>query len=409
MQKSFFYVLISTFLLVLGTYISGTILTPYARDMGATWFQTGILTGSMYIIRLFFGTPIGRLADKRGTLIVLRYSLFLYPFIAAAYYFAGNIAALIGARLLHGIASAMMLPMGMAYVGDTSPSGKEGKYMSIYNLSVILASGSGPIMSTMIADTYNYKVTFQVLFVLAILAYLVIQFSFWEQKKNGFLADVSKDKPDCKANGTGKQSEREKFSLIKSFKQSGGLWALGLANLSLAAVTSLVGFFFLPFLEVRGLSLRYTGVFIAVYYLVSGVVQLPLGKIIDKHNKYAAALISGFGTAFAVLLFPFTHSIAALTIVMILTALASASFLTTVSSLSIIIGRERGMGNTMGLLNSVNSGGMIFSCVLLGLLPGEGSYYNLFFYFTGIAIIVSTLLFAILWPANRRNTKVLNG
>ena len=67
------------------------------------------------------------------------------------------------------------------------------------------------------------------------------------------------------------------------------------------------------------------------------------------------------------------------------------------------------MGNTMGLLNSVNSGGMIFSCVLLGLLPGEGSYYNLFFYFTGIAIIVSTILFAILWPSNRRNRKILNG
>lgn len=64
MKKSFIFVLASSFLLILGTYISGTILTPYAINIGATWFQVGVLSGSMYVIRLLFGTYIGKIADR---------------------------------------------------------------------------------------------------------------------------------------------------------------------------------------------------------------------------------------------------------------------------------------------------------------------------------------------------------
>lgn len=384
MSKSFMFVLISTFLLVLGTYISGTILTPYAQDMGATWFQIGILSGSLYVIRLVFGTPIGKLADKRGTLAVLKYSLMLYPVIAVAYFFAWNIYSLMCARLLHGVASAMMLPMGMAYVGHISPKGKEGKYMSIYNLSVILASGIGPMLSTVIAGYFKYKATFLVLFVLAILALLVIRLSNEEPETN--IAIKSKQE-EIGQSGT-------ESNLVK------GIMALGFANIALAVVSSLIGFFFVPFLKSKGLDLKYTGFFIAIYYFASGMIQIPLGKFIDKHNKYLAVLISGFGTAASLIIFPLTDNIYILCFGMILTAVASASLLTTVSSLSVLIGRKQGMGNTMGLLSSINSAGMIFGCISLGLLPGNGESFELFFYFSSIIMIVSTILFSVLWSRN---------
>jgi MFS family permease len=416
MSKSFLYVLISTFLLVLGTYISGTILTPYAQDMGATWFQIGILSGSMYVIRLIFGTPIGRLADRRGALAVLKYSLMLYPIIAAAYFFAGNIYLLTCARLLHGMASAMMLPMGMAYVGHISPDGKEGKYMSIYNLTVILASGIGPMLSTMIAGFFDYKATFLVLFLLAILALMVIRLSHEGNKTVGIKRPEREEISRKEARISRKAAEINRKAVEIDRKAAelsqGGmtgkykrLAALGFANIALAVVTSLVGFFFVPFLEDRGLALKYTGSYIAVYYFVSGIIQLPLGKFLDRHNKYTAALVSGFGTAAALSIFLFTDHIFVLCFGMILTALASASFLTAVSSLSVFVGRELGMGNTMGLLNSINSAGMIFACVLLGLLPGSGNNYELFFYFSGIAMTVSTVLFSILWPKGMRQRK----
>lgn len=77
MRKSLILVLAAVFLLVLGAFISATILTPYAQSMGATWIQIGVLSGGMYAVRLFIGTSAGRMADRRGTLVVL----FIIPFL----------------------------------------------------------------------------------------------------------------------------------------------------------------------------------------------------------------------------------------------------------------------------------------------------------------------------------------
>jgi MFS transporter, DHA1 family, multidrug resistance protein len=74
-RKEITLLLSSVLILVYGTYIAGTILTPYAKSLGATGIAIGIISGALYIVRLFVGTSIGRLADKKGALTVLKYSL----------------------------------------------------------------------------------------------------------------------------------------------------------------------------------------------------------------------------------------------------------------------------------------------------------------------------------------------
>ncbi len=382
LSKSFIFVLTATFLLVLGTYVSGTILTPFAQSMGATWFEIGILSCSMYIIRLVFGTPIGRLSDKKGALKMLKYSLILYPFIAVAYYLAFNMGSLIAARLFHGVASAMMLPMGMAYVGEISPQGEEGRYMSLYNLIVILASGTGPVISTVIAGHFGYKSAFAVLFALALMALVSIQYAV--ESKGEKTAEA------VPAAGGGRKRTTVKLG-------NRNLLALGFANISLSVVSSLVGFFMIPYLKAAGMELEYTGFIIAVYYIVSGGIQVPAGKLIDRHNKFALILLTGFGTAAALAVFPLSGGIVSICFCMMLTALGAASFQTAVSSLSIVAGRRLGMGSTMGFLSTANSIGMIFGSITLSLLPGSGQNFEQFFYFSGAVMAISTLLFAVFW------------
>ncbi len=88
----------------------------------------------------------------------------IYPFIAAAYYTSHNISQLIGTRLLHGIASAMMLPMAKAYIGEVSKQGKEGRYMGIYNTIILFASGLGPLTATAVSYRFGYRTAFATLF-----------------------------------------------------------------------------------------------------------------------------------------------------------------------------------------------------------------------------------------------------
>ena len=128
----------------------------------------------MYVVRLLFGTPIGRLSQKKGAKTILTYSLMLYPFIAVAYWISWNIPSLIAARLFHGIASAMMLPMAMAYIGEISPIGQEGRYMGIYNTILFVASASGPLAGGLIYDKFGIRHAFLTLFLLALSSVIII-------------------------------------------------------------------------------------------------------------------------------------------------------------------------------------------------------------------------------------------
>ena len=56
MPRTVLLVLLAVFLLLLGTFISGTILTPYAQSLGANLFSIGVLSRSMYIVRSLVGT-----------------------------------------------------------------------------------------------------------------------------------------------------------------------------------------------------------------------------------------------------------------------------------------------------------------------------------------------------------------
>ncbi len=399
MSKSLILVITAVFLLVTGTFISGTILTPYAQDIGASWVQIGILSASMYVVRLFVGTPVGRLADKKGTLEVLKYSLMLYPIIAIAYWFSSNIFSLIFTRLLHGLASAMMLPMGMAYIGQAAPKGKEGRFVAIYNSCVLLASGIGPFISTIVAGFNhhrNYRATFATLFVLAVMAFLILLLSRNGQKKpaGGYNGVDGNRNRNRNGNGNGNASST---GLIKNQR----IMALSAANIALAVISSLIGFFLIPFLEEMGMELIFTGSIIAIYNIISGMIQIPLGKITDRYNKINIIVLSGVFISLALMIFPLTKNIWIIIAAMIIVSMGSAALLASTSALSVIVGREAGMGSTMGFLSTSNSVGMVFGCIALSFMPGAGYNYKALFIFSSITLIVCTILFTVLWNMKR--------
>jgi MFS transporter, DHA1 family, multidrug resistance protein len=385
MPKKVAFVLLSVFMLVLGAFISGTILTPYAKSLGGTWLSVGVLSSSMYVVRLFVGVPIGRLADRKGTLTVLKYSLILFPFIAIVYWVSGNVPALIGARLFHGLASAMLLPMAMAYLGQVSPEGEEGRYMSIYNAVFLAASGIGPLISTMLADRFHsYRVTFISLFVLAVLALIILLASLKINTGSEIHA-----KP-------GQTVEMNRISTAALYKNT-GLLALSLIYIALAVISSLIGFFILPFLTARGIPLLYAGMIIAIYNLVSGMIQIPFGRLSDRYDKYRITMLAGIVTSAALLLFPATNNPWVMAIAIAVIAIGSAALLSASSAFSAIVGRETGMGSSMGFLNTANSAGMIFGCISLSLMPYTPYGFEAFFFLSGSITIVCTVLFSVLW------------
>jgi DHA1 family multidrug resistance protein-like MFS transporter len=389
LRKDVIFLGIAVFLLVLGTYVAGTILAPYAESLGATSIWVALITSGLYIVRLFTGVPIGKLADRKGSLAILNYSLILYLFIAIAYWMAFNPWTLLGARLLHGLASAMMLPMAMAYIGGASPVNQEGYYMGFYNMIVLIASGIGPQIATVITAYRGLKSTFVVLFILALIALLLL----WLLRNSTH--------HDIMPAGI---TEKAKADWVW---KSPGLIALSSVNIAMAIILSLMGFFFIKFPLSRGINIVSVGSLLALYNLLTGLAQIPFGKLFDRWNKSLFIILAGISVSLLLFAFPLCNSLWMMFLLIAILGFLSAVVLAASSALSAVVGRTIGMNSTMGFLGTASSVGMVLGCTVLSIIPSRFGI-DFIFYISGGIVIIGVLIFVLLWDKSYRLQKKEN-
>ncbi len=138
------------------------VLTPYARDLGANGFQIGMVVGAIYATRLFLQPVIGSFADRHGYRTLLIFGTLLYIPIGVVYASAGNVTVLIVARLLHGVGSAIVLPMVMAVLGSHAGT-RGGAAMARFNLAQWLGYAVGPIIGGLIIEFFGSETVFLLL------------------------------------------------------------------------------------------------------------------------------------------------------------------------------------------------------------------------------------------------------
>ena len=384
MRKEFWVVCASLFLLVSGTYISGTLLVPYASALGGTSFSIGVVYGAMYIVRLIFGGPIGHLSQRRGTKAILQLSLMLYPFIAAAYVVSWNIPSLLGARILHGFASAMMLPMAMAYIAQVSPAGQEGRYMGIYNTILFAASAIGPVMGGVVYDRYGIKQAFYLLLLLALAALAIMLLAVKAEKGR-------RDYPPGSIN-TVRLSGGPGLGILRIR----GMVGLSAMNIVQAVTAALLGATFTQLSLSIGMKMNIIGLLIALNNAIIGAVQIPLGKVVDRINKPKITIVSGIGMTLWVVLLPMVQTVWGMALLLVILGLFMAVNLSCVTALSAILGKESGMGFMMGFLGSANSLGTIIGYLALGSITDRLGIRSAF-YLTGSLSVLALLLFGIQW------------
>ena len=127
MKKVFPILALCVFTSTLGIGIVSPLLPIYATNMGASGLWLGVIVAA-YFVSNSLAVPIaGRLSDRRGRKIFITVGLFIYAVISASYVISDTIVYLALVRLLHGVAGAAIIPIAVAYVGDLSPKGEEGK------------------------------------------------------------------------------------------------------------------------------------------------------------------------------------------------------------------------------------------------------------------------------------------
>ncbi|MBW2569781.1 MAG: MFS transporter, partial [Deltaproteobacteria bacterium] len=285
--------------------------------------------------------------------------------------------ALITVRFFHGISSAMMMPVILAYVGDITPIGSEGLTMGLFNMAMFLGLSLGPLAGGVIKDNFGLNVSFVCMGFLALTGFLLTLFLLPPKKSEHII---------CSRN-----------SVIpwKQLLKDRNIAGLYIFRFSYATCIGII-WGFLPVLADSELSLSSSsiGLLVMIGVFVSGALQLPMGYIADKINKNAMVITGGIISGFAIFAFDLATSFNELFTANILFGIGGSISMSALMALAVIHGnKSKAMGSVMGMLTMAHSMGMLLGALSAGLIMDIFQLRQAFSFGSLIMIFGSVIFF----------------
>ncbi len=343
---------------ITGVGIVVPLLPVYARNMGAGGLYIGLIFGAFSISRTFLLPFFGRWSDRRGRKPFIITGLFCYALVSVAFIVFTQVYQLIIIRFFQGVASAMVMPVIQAYVGDITPKGREGFVMGLFNMSLFFGLSLGPVAGGFINDHFNLQAAFACMGVLAIVGAAL---SLW-------LLPATRDEVGLRRGRPPLQ-----WTAIIGDRVMIGLFAFRLAY------TTGIGIIwgFLPVLADAQfhLSSSQIGILVMLGVLVSGLIQTPMGYLADRINRKAMVVTGGLLAGLAVLSYQWASSHAQLYAASIAFGLGGGTAMPAVMAVAVLKGHQtESMGSVMAVLTVAHSLGMLLGAVMAGAMM---DWYNL--------------------------------
>ncbi|HJY82723.1 MAG TPA: MFS transporter, partial [Candidatus Binatia bacterium] len=175
-MQPLFILSLALFSTMLGNGVVVPFLPLYVQQFGAAGLGVGFLFSAHSTSRTFLLPVIGKVSDRWGRKKFLLAGLLCYALSSVAFLLANSMVALILIMAFQGIATAMVQPVSMAYVGDLTPKGQEGTYTGYVNTAFLGGVAGGPLLGGVIKDLFNMQASFLILGVLSLLSFLLLLF-----------------------------------------------------------------------------------------------------------------------------------------------------------------------------------------------------------------------------------------
>ena len=339
------------FTTVTGVGIVVPLLPVYANDLGASGIYVGLIFGSFSISRTFLLPVFGRLSDKKGRKPFIVAGLFAYTLISIAFVFSENVETLIILRFIQGAASAMIMPVVQAYVGEITPAGQEGYSMGLFNLSMFLSLSLGPLMGGFIKDIFSLDAAFICMGILSAIGLLLSLF---------LLPPVSMEQ----AGKTNKQIVS--WSTLLKDKT---IISISIFRYAYVACIGVIWCFLPVFADTEfGLSGSLTGVLVMLGVFVSGLLQIPMGWTADRINKNFMIITGGIISTIGMILPYWSSSFSDLVVAVTIFGIGGGISMPAIMAYAVIKGDEKkAMGSVMSIMTVAHSLGMLTGSMAAGL------------------------------------------
>lgn len=354
--KIFLTLFTAVFVTTMGAGFVAPLLPVYAHELGAGGFEIGLIFAAFSLTRTLFVPYFGKLSDRGGKKGLLTTGLLLYFLLAVLYVLLKGIVFLILLRLAQGFASAMILPVAQAYVGDITPKLKEGRVMGLFNLSLYGGLSAGPILGGVVRDSFNsIQAAFLGMGILTCMGFILC-FSLLPPEKT-------------ESKKQGKFQSKAPTGYLELLRSRTVFSLFGFRT----CFTTCIGMVwaFLPLLASNRLNLSSSaiGIVVMINVFVSGLMQVPMGYLADKFSKKAMIIGGGIAGILAILYLDNASSFTQLLLANAFFGLSGGISFPGIMAAGVIEGRRHSaMGAVMGLLALGHSLGMLVGPLLAGCL-----------------------------------------
>jgi MFS transporter, DHA1 family, multidrug resistance protein len=370
-RSRIFYTLYgAVFSTMLGVGIVIPLLPRYAATMGATGIWIGMIFSAFALSRLIFLPIFGRLSDSHGRRHLIITGLAAYTILSILYVLAHTVAEITALRFLHGIASAMVLPIALAYINECAPHRQEGKFVSSFASSIYLGMGFGPLLGGIIADLFPTPTVFLCMAGFSLLALIMSLVA---------LPEISP-----------KKAVRPSIKAVILHRSLHGpvLYQLMYA---LANGTFMV---FLPVLAIMNMAISSTqvGMIILVSVLTTPIFQHFFSRVSDQFARYRLITIGVGMVGVSLLIVPVIHSFAAYLAAALIMGIGRGISLPAMFAQVTIAGREIGQGSASGIVHMSQAVGLIIAPLLSGAVMDIAGI-SMVFYNAGMISILCMVIF----------------
>ena len=374
---------ISVFATMLGLGIVSPLLPIYAENLGATGIWLGVIFSAFALSRSVFMPIIGRISDRRGRKWIILIGMFAYAVLSLAYLIAGSVYSLTAVRFAHGLASAMVVPIAMAYIADLSEKGKEGSHMGNFSISMFLGMGVGPLLGGFLNDTFGMPSVFYAMAGLSAFATLLVAISLPEAKPGRFALPDAPSTP---------MPALITLPVMQGVMVFAFISALGRGGMMV----------FVPvFGPLIAISPFEVGIVLSANTFLMALLQVPIGRLTDTGNKVALIVAGSTIAAIALAVIPLTHSFLPLLLITSLIGVGGAIQQPAIMALTVDAGRTIGMGTSMGAYNTVFGIGMIIAPLMGGAFM-DFVGIEAVFYVGGAISLIGTAIFAAMMQRSAR-------
>ena len=260
-----------------GSHMRVPILPLFARDLGATTVEIGIINATYLLVAGILSLPLGILSDRIGRKRLASFGAFILASISFLLAFSRTPAELVWIYLLFGIGLAAFGPTMMSMVADLSPATHLGRSYGWYTMALYGAMSFGPAFGGLVAEQWGFRPVF-------VASGVIIFSTFWM---------VLFFLPGTRRDFVGGTPAKSRAVLVRELARNRPLMGCWLATFGGCFGLGMFVTFLPLHAHNRNLTLGQIGLVFAVQGLCNALSRIPFGHLSDRVNSRERLVLLG--------------------------------------------------------------------------------------------------------------------